>query len=112
MFSQRRRPLSVAEPSLARRASAEILGTAFLLISIVAAIWYSSSTGFANPAVTVVRALTDTFMGIPPPDVLPFMAAQFAGAAVATFLFRWLVSALPSIADEVVLPHYGDGIHP
>lgn len=79
---------------------------------IAAAIWFTSSAGFANPAVTAARALTDTFTGIAPADVLPFMAAQLAGAAVATFLFRWLLPTLPTIADEAVLPHHGDSAHP
>lgn len=58
---------------------------------ITAAYWFTASTSFANPAVTVARALTDTFAGIRPADVPGFLAAQFAGAAAATVLFRWLV---------------------
>jgi len=71
---------------------------------ITAAYWFTASTSFANPAVTVARALTDTFAGIRPADVPAFIAAQFAGAAAATLLFRWLVPALPAAADEVVVP--------
>ena len=52
---------------------------------IAGAYWFTASTSFANPAVTTARALTDTFAGIRPIDVLPFMAAQLAGAAVALF---------------------------
>lgn len=59
---------------------------------IAAAYWFTSSTSFANPAVTIARSLTDTFTGIRPLDVLPFIAAQFIGALAATRLFRWLDS--------------------
>jgi glycerol uptake facilitator-like aquaporin len=58
---------------------------------ITAAYWFTSSTSFANPAVTVARSLSDTFAGIRPVDVLPFITAQLFGALSATFLFRWLV---------------------
>jgi glycerol uptake facilitator-like aquaporin len=58
---------------------------------ITAAYWFTSSTSFANPAVTVARSLTDTFTGIRPTDVPAFVAAQILGAAAATFLFDWLV---------------------
>jgi glycerol uptake facilitator-like aquaporin/N-acetylglutamate synthase-like GNAT family acetyltransferase len=58
---------------------------------ITAAYWFTASTSFANPAVTMARALTDTFAGIRPADVPGFMAAQFAGAFAATLLFGWLV---------------------
>lgn len=60
---------------------------------IVAAYWFTSSTSFANPAVTIARALTDTFAGIRPADVPGFVAAQLAGAGAATLLFGWLVPA-------------------
>lgn len=65
---------------------------------IVAAYWFTPSTSFANPAVTVARALTDTFAGIRPADVPAFVLAQCAGAAAATLLFAWLVpaSSLPA----------------
>ena len=57
---------------------------------IVAAYWFTSSTSFANPAVTIARSLSDTFAGIRPQDVAPFIGAQFLGAVSATLLFRWL----------------------
>ena len=57
---------------------------------ITAAYWFTSSTSFANPAVTIGRSLTDTFSGIRPADAPGFIAAQLAGAAAATRLFRWL----------------------
>jgi glycerol uptake facilitator-like aquaporin len=62
---------------------------------ITAAYWFTASTSFANPAVTVARALTDTFAGIRPADVPGFVAGQLAGAGAATVLFKWLVPALP-----------------
>jgi glycerol uptake facilitator-like aquaporin len=58
---------------------------------ITAAYWFTSSTSFANPAVTIARSLSDTFAGIRPFDVPMFVAAQIVGAIAATFLFRWLV---------------------
>jgi glycerol uptake facilitator-like aquaporin len=57
---------------------------------ITAAYWFTASTSFANPAVTVARSLSNTFSGIRPLDVAPFIAAQLAGALAATLLFRWL----------------------
>ena len=66
---------------------------------IAAAYWFTASTSFANPAVTLARAATDTFAGIRPVDVPGFVAAQLLGAAVATLLFRWLVPA-PRQPDE------------
>jgi len=58
---------------------------------ITAAYWFTSSTSFANPAVTIARSLSDTFAGIRPVDAPAFIAAQLGGAAAATFLFSWLV---------------------
>lgn len=63
---------------------------------IVAAYWFTASTSFANPAVTLARALTDTFAGIRPEDVPGFVVAQLAGGLAATFTFRWLVPAGPT----------------
>lgn len=60
---------------------------------ITAAYWFTSSTSFANPAVTLARCLTSTFAGIRPSDALPFILAQLLGALAATLLFRWLVPA-------------------
>jgi glycerol uptake facilitator-like aquaporin len=57
---------------------------------ITAAYWFTSSTSFANPAVTIARSLSDTFAGIRPVDVPYFLLAQIAGALAATYLFRWL----------------------
>ena len=72
---------------------------------ITAAYWFTASTSFANPAVTIARSLSDTFAGIKLSDVPPFIAAQLAGALAATFLFRWLVPNLSAYADRVVVPH-------
>lgn len=58
---------------------------------ITAAYWFTASTSFANPAVTIARALTDTFSGIRPADVGTFILAQLSGAATATVLFQWLL---------------------
>ena len=71
---------------------------------ITAAYWFTASTCFANPAVTLARALSDTFAGIRPSDVPAFIVAQVAGAIAATLLFRWLVPTLPETADRVVVP--------
>ncbi len=59
---------------------------------ISAGYWFTASTSFANPAVTVARSFTDTFSGIAPADAPAFIAAQFAGAAVATGLMAWLLA--------------------
>lgn len=57
---------------------------------ITGAYWFTASTSFANPAVTLARAASNTFAGIRPIDAPGFLAAQLAGAAAATLLFRWL----------------------
>jgi len=71
---------------------------------ITAAYWFTSSTSFANPAVTLARAASDTFAGIRPMDVPGFVFAQLLGAAAATATFRWLIPALPTVAERVVDP--------
>ena len=72
---------------------------------ITAAYWFTASTSFANPAVTIARALSDTFAGIRPVDAPLFIVAQLAGALAATYLFRWLVPNLSVHADEVLVSH-------
>jgi glycerol uptake facilitator-like aquaporin len=72
---------------------------------ITAAYWFTASTSFANPAVTIARALSDTFSGIRLLDVPFFLLAQIAGALAATFLFRWLIprpplSQVPAVRAE------------
>jgi len=71
---------------------------------ITAAYWFTSSTSFANPAVTLARAASDTFAGIRPEDVPGFVLAQLLGAGAATVTFRWLVPALPAVTDRVARP--------
>ncbi|HEV3348757.1 MAG TPA: MIP/aquaporin family protein [Methylomirabilota bacterium] len=71
---------------------------------ITAAYWFTASTSFANPAVTLARSASDTFAGIRPADVPGFIVAQLLGAVAATALFRWLVPALPAAAPDVVVP--------
>ena len=58
---------------------------------IVAAYWFTASTSFANPAVTIARACSDTFAGIRPADVGGFLVAQAVGAAAGAWVFSWLV---------------------
>lgn len=60
---------------------------------ITAAYWFTSSTSFANPAITVARSLSDTFAGIAPANVPHFILAQLAGALLAALLARWLLDA-------------------
>ena len=78
---------------------------------ITAAYWFTASTSFANPAVTLARALTDTFSGIRPIDTPSFIVAQILGAFTATILFRWLLPSVSTEAKEVVFPRarVGDG---
>ena len=63
---------------------------ATVALYITAAYWFTSSTSFANPAITIARSLSDTFAGIAPRDVPLFVVAQLAGAAAATMLAKWL----------------------
>jgi glycerol uptake facilitator-like aquaporin len=72
---------------------------------ITAAYWFTASTSFANPAVTIARAASDTFAGIRPADVPGFIAAQMLGAMAATWLFHWLVPAISEGASEVLMQH-------
>jgi glycerol uptake facilitator-like aquaporin len=70
---------------------------------IMAAYWFTASTSFANPAVTLARAASDTFAGIRPIDAPGFILAQLLGAAASTGLFRWLIPALPTSAPDVLV---------
>ena len=72
---------------------------------ITSAYWFTASTSFANPAVTLARAASDTFAGIRPIDAPGFIVAQLVGAAASTALFRWLVPSLPKDAAKVALEH-------
>jgi glycerol uptake facilitator-like aquaporin len=75
---------------------------------ITRAYWFTASTSFANPAVTIACSFTNTFAGIRRVDAPGFVAAQFLGASAATFLFRWLVPFLPERAPAVIVPHEPD----
>ena len=66
---------------------------------ITSAYWFTASTSFANPAVTIARSLSDTFSGIRPTDAPWFVLAQLAGALAATMVFPWLVPRLPARAE-------------
>ena len=66
---------------------------ATVALYITAAYWFTYSTSFANPAITVARSLTNTFAGIAPHDVPQFIVAQLLGAACAALLGRWLFDA-------------------
>ena len=72
---------------------------------ITAAYWFTASTSFANPAVTIARSLSDTFAGIRPSDVPLFILTQIVGALAATLLFRWLAPDLTRDADNVIIAH-------
>jgi glycerol uptake facilitator-like aquaporin len=68
---------------------------------ITAAYWFTASTSFANPAVTMARALSNTFAGIRPVDVAPFIVAQLVGALVALYLCRKLLGESAAPAAQV-----------
>jgi glycerol uptake facilitator-like aquaporin len=72
---------------------------------IMAAYWFTASTSFANPAVTLARSASDTFAGIRPIDAPGFIVAQLAGAFAATLLFRWLIPISKKEAEAVMIPH-------
>jgi glycerol uptake facilitator-like aquaporin len=72
---------------------------------ITGAYWFTASTSFANPAVTLARSASDTFAGIRLDDAPGFIVAQLAGAAAATVLFRWLAPSLSKDASAVVVSH-------
>jgi glycerol uptake facilitator-like aquaporin len=79
---------------------------------ITAAYWFTSSTSFANPAVTLARAATNTFAGIRPADAPGFIIAQLLGAAAATLLFCWLYPAAPPDATVAGTVAPGDFAQP
>ena len=72
---------------------------------IGAAYWFTASTSFANPAVTIGRVFSDTFAGIAPASVPPFLVAQIVGALVAVGLVRYLYPHVSEVAGDVVIPH-------
>jgi glycerol uptake facilitator-like aquaporin len=79
---------------------------------ITAAYWFTASTSFANPAVTLARAASNTFAGIRPADAPGFILAQLAGAAAATLLFCWLYPAAPKDATVGGTVSPSDFAHP
>lgn len=72
---------------------------------IGAAYWFTSSTSFANPAVTVGRVFSDTFAGIAPGSVPGFVVAQLVGGVIAVALVGWLYPRIGASAGDVVIPH-------
>jgi glycerol uptake facilitator-like aquaporin len=77
---------------------------------IVAAYWFTPSTSFANPAVTLARTLTNTFAGIRPTDAPGFVAMQIMGALAATVLFQWLLSERSTEAKVTLEPRPSAGL--
>jgi len=69
---------------------------------ITSAEWFTASTSFANPAVTVARSISDTYSGIAPGDVPAFLAAQLLGAVTAAVLLRWLLTSRDAAADKAM----------
>ncbi|MFJ5693813.1 aquaporin [Arthrobacter sp. NPDC093125] len=90
------------------RTSRGVLAAPAVGAYIGAAYWFTSSTSFANPAVTVGRIFSDTFAGIAPGSVPGFVLAQLAGAAVGMGLLLVLFPSAGRSADDVVIPHHAD----
>jgi arsenate reductase len=76
---------------------------------IAAAYWFTSSTSFANPAVTLARTLSNTFAGIAPSSAPAFIGAQLVGGAVALACVVVLYPGVSDVAEEVVMPHHPHG---
>jgi glycerol uptake facilitator-like aquaporin len=72
---------------------------------ITGAYFFTSSTSFANPAVTLARTLSDTFAGIAPSSVLPFVVAQLVGTVLACLTVRILWPRVEDLGQDVVVPH-------
>jgi arsenate reductase len=75
---------------------------------ILGAYFFTSSTSFANPAVTIARTLSDTFAGIAPSSVIPFVVAEFVAAVLAVVTVRVLWPGIDDVARDVVVPHESD----
>ena len=90
----------------ARTANFAVVGAA-VGAYIAGAYFFTSSTSFANPAVTVARMFSDTFAGIEPASAPGFVLAQLAATAVAVFLIRAIYPDIEDVADEVIVPHDG-----
>ena len=94
------------------RSARAALSAAAVGAYIGAAYWFTSSTSFANPAVTVGRMFSDTFAGIAPGSVPGFIAAQIVGALVGLALVVALYPDAPATADQAVIPHQRDRSQP
>ncbi len=80
--------------------------TAFAVGGYIAGAYYfTSSTSFANPAVTIARALSDTFAGIAPASTPGFVVAELIGVGIGVGLIRWLFPYRDEVADQVIVPH-------
>jgi arsenate reductase len=75
---------------------------------IAGAYYFTSSTSFANPAVTIARMFTDTFAGIHPASAPGFVVAELAGTFIAITLIRYLFPTIEQVAGEIVVPHASD----
>jgi arsenate reductase len=76
---------------------------------IGAAYWFTSSTSFANPAITIGRMFSDTFAGIAPGSVLSFIGAQIIGGTLAIAIIKTLYPAItPADAADIIVPHSGE----
>lgn len=75
---------------------------------IAGAFSFTSSTSFANPAVTIARTLSGTFAGIAPSGVPAFLVAELIGVTIAVAIIRRLFPHIEDVADQVVVPHDGD----
>jgi glycerol uptake facilitator-like aquaporin len=94
------------------RAGRAPLSAAVVGAYIGSAYWYTSSTSFANPAVTIGRIFSDTFAGIAPASVIPFIAAQLVGAGLGAALVRALYPDVGEATDDVVVAHIDTRAHP
>jgi glycerol uptake facilitator-like aquaporin len=128
MFDHRAVEIATRERLSAGHLLAEVVATAGLVVVIFtlartgraglsaaavgayigAAYWFTSSTSFANPAVTIGRMFSDTFAGIAPTSVAPFIAAQFVGAIVGLALTVFLHPDAARTADQAVIAHPAD----
>ncbi|MFB7112020.1 aquaporin [Streptomyces sp. NPDC056190] len=92
------------------RVGRSALAPAAVASYIGAAYWFTSSTSFANPAVTVGRAFTDTFAGIAPASVAPFIAAQLLGAGLGLVVVAAVYGRRAPAADHAAVPHGEPGL--
>ena len=100
-------PNSQQQPQLRTITSNEAFRLVYIRVGayITAAHCFTASTSFANPAVTLARAATETFSRMRSEDVPGFVLAQLIGASAAAGLVRWLVPAMPVTAQDILVPH-------